>query len=83
MYRIVIDERVQAQLNALPADALSAYMELRSTLESVPHNGRPLNPATPDGVLTFVFGPHGEGLVYYLVLNGDDRVEILDVQWLG
>ncbi|GHF54607.1 hypothetical protein FHX82_006887 [Amycolatopsis bartoniae] len=83
MYRIVVDERVQAQLAALPVDALSAYLELRSTLETVPHNGRPLNPAVPDGVLTFTFGPHREGLVYYLVLEFDERVEVLDVQWLG
>jgi hypothetical protein len=41
-----------------------------------------LNPAIPDGVLTFSFGPHGHGLVYYLVLDFDDRVEILDVKWL-
>lgn len=81
MYRIVTDERVQQQLDALPPAALNAYLELRSTLESVPWNGRPLNPAKPDGVLTWSFGPHGEGLVYYLVI--DDRVEILDVQWLG
>lgn len=83
MYRIVTDERVQAQLDALPAEALNAYLELRSTLEAVPHNGRPLNPAKPGGVLTFVFGTHGEGLVYYLVLDFDDRVEILDVRWLA
>jgi hypothetical protein len=83
VYRIVTDERVQHQLDALPPAALNAYLELRSTLETVPHNGRPLNPAKPDGVRTFSFGPHGEGLVYYLVLDFEDRVEILDVKWLG
>ncbi|HJQ46905.1 MAG TPA: hypothetical protein VJ870_11370 [Amycolatopsis sp.] len=83
MYRIVVDERVQAQLDALPTDALNAYLELRTTLETVPHNGQPLNPAKPDGLLTFVFGPHGVGLAYYLVLDFDDRVEVLDVRWLG
>ncbi|TLW89229.1 hypothetical protein FFT09_22630 [Saccharomonospora piscinae] len=83
VYRIVVDERVQAQLDALPAEALSAYLELRSTLETVPSSGRPLHPAKPHGVLTFVFGPHGEGLVFYLVLDFDERVEVLDVRWLG
>lgn len=83
VYQVVVDERVQAQLDALPAAALNAYLDLRSTLEAVPHNGRPLHPARPDGVLTFAFGPDGQGLVYYLVLDDLDRVDILDVQWLG
>ncbi|MGH3909116.1 MAG: hypothetical protein ACRDTE_33800 [Pseudonocardiaceae bacterium] len=83
MYRVVTDERTQQQLDALSTEALHAWRELRATLEITPWNGRPLNPARPDGVLTWSFGPHGEGLAYYLVLDFDDRVEVLDVQWLG
>lgn len=83
MYRIVTDERVDAQLASLPPTAANAYLELRATLELVPDNGQPLHPAKPDGIRTFSFGPHGEGLVYYLIMEFDERVEILDVRWFG
>ncbi|MGH3621521.1 MAG: type II toxin-antitoxin system RelE/ParE family toxin [Sciscionella sp.] len=83
MYRVTTDEQVQQQFNALPPAALNAYLELRATLELTPWNGAPLHPASPKGVLTFPFGNHAEGLVYYLVLEDQRRVDVLDVQWVG
>lgn len=83
MYRVVTDELMQQQLDNLPMPALHAWRELQAVLEMTPWNGRPLNPAVPDGVLTWAFGEHGEGIAYYLVLDFDDRVEVLNIEWFG
>jgi hypothetical protein len=85
VYRVTTDEHVQQQIDALPAEALNAYLELRTTLEISPWSGDPLHPASPTGVLTWSFGPHGEGLIYYLVLELEDdrRVDLLHVVWLA
>lgn len=81
MYRVTVDEQVQDQLDALPRAALEAWRELRATLELAPGNGRPLFPDVPDGLRTFVFGDHGEGLAYYLIVEHDRQVAVVDVQW--
>jgi hypothetical protein len=38
-------------------------------LEVAPWNGEPLYPKTSESVLTWQFGPHQEGLAYYLVIE--------------
>lgn len=83
MYEVAVDEPVRDQLDALPQDALEAWRELHTTLELAPHNGRPLFAATPDGVRTFVFGEHGQGLAYYLIIEHAREVAVLDVQWFA
>lgn len=84
MYDLVTEVSVQEQVDALPADALASYAELRTVLELDPFGGEPLNKANPSGgVFTLPFGPHGEGIVYYLVMGHLRRVDILAVRWLG
>lgn len=83
MYRVELDPLTQQQLEALPTVALHAWREVRAALELTPWNGRPLHPSAPDGVLTWPFGEHGEGLVYYLVLDFDQRVEVVHIAWFG
>lgn len=83
MYRVTIDELVQDQIDALPQHALEAWRELRTTLELAPGNGRPLFAEVQDGLRTFVFGEHGEGLVYYVIVEHDRHVAVVEVQWLG
>jgi hypothetical protein len=34
-------------------------------------------------VRTLVFGPGGDGLVFYLILEDQRRVDVLEVQWAG
>jgi hypothetical protein len=36
-----------------------------------------------NGMLTWQFGPHREGLAYYLVVEHDRQVAVLEVQWFG
>ena len=43
-------------------------------------NGRPINPDNPDGaVRTFAFG--SAGMLTYLVLDDEQRVDVLIVAW--
>lgn len=82
MYTVETDGQSQEQIEALPADALAAYAELRVVLETAPWSGRPYRPENPDGALRVrTFG--GRGLVVYLILEDQRRVDVLMVQWVG
>jgi hypothetical protein len=83
VYHITVDDHTQHQLDALPAEGQSAWQELRAVLEVAPWNGEPLYPTTPDGVLTWQFGPHQEGLAYYLVIEHARQVAVLEVHWFS
>ncbi|WP_246243575.1 hypothetical protein [Amycolatopsis pithecellobii] len=52
-------------------------------LELTPWNGPAYNEAKPDSPMRqFDFG-EGRGLITYLVLDDLDRVDVLDVTWIG
>lgn len=56
----------------------------RVLLEVAPWSGDSVNDAYPDApVRTLPFGPTGQGLITYLVLEDQRRVDILKVLWLG
>ena len=43
-----------------------------------------INKANPGGeVRQLVFGPGGRGMVTYLVLEDQQLVDVLEVQWVG
>jgi hypothetical protein len=80
LYTVETDGQVQHQVDALPAEALTAYAELRVVLETVPWSGRPYHRDNPQGaVRARAFGTHG--LVVYLILEDQRRVDVLLVQW--
>jgi len=84
VYRVETDEQAQQQIDQLPAHALAAYAELRTLLEVGPWSGEPLNETNPDAeVRTLTFGAHHEGMVTYLILDDQRRVDVLSVLWLG
>lgn len=84
MYRLEPDEQAQQQIEALPAAALAGYAELATLLELSPWSGDPVNDNNPDGpVRSLTFGPQHEGMVTYLILDDQRRVDVLDVLWLG
>jgi hypothetical protein len=57
---------------------------LRTLLEVCPWSGEPSNETNPDAeVRTLTFGAHHEGMVTYLILDGQRRVDVLSVLWLG
>lgn len=82
MYDVDTDDEAQQQVDALPADGLAAYAELRVVLETAPWSGRPYQPDNPDGALRMhAFG--GYGVVVYLILDNQRRVDVLSVTWIG
>jgi hypothetical protein len=83
VYKVETDEQAQHQIDALPARALACYAELRTPLEIALWNGSPINNRNPDAaVRVLTFGPHREGMVTYLVLEDQRRIDVLQVIWL-
>ena len=83
MYTVTTDEQTQQQLDALPARALAPFAELRATLEVAPWHGDPYNRFKPDSSMrTHTFGPNGEGLVIYLILEDQRRVDLVNILWV-
>jgi len=84
VYRVTTDQQSQPQIDALPPDALVPFAEVRATLEVAPWGGDPLNDDNPDApVRTLAFGPAHQGMVTYLILDDQRRVDVLDVLWLS
>jgi hypothetical protein len=85
VYDVTTDERSQPQIEALPADGLAPFAEVRAALEVAPWStGESLNDEYPDApVRSVVFGAEGQGMATYLVLEWQRRVDVLDVTWLG
>jgi hypothetical protein len=81
-YEVEVDLEAREQIAALPAGALLALAEALAMLELTPWNGPPLNKNHPDGeVRTLPFG--GAGLITYLILDDQERVDVLKVLWMG
>lgn len=83
-YSIDIDPAAQDAIAALPVDALLALAEVFAVLEVAPWNvGRSVNPErNPDsGVRNLPFGT--AGMVTYLVVEHQQRVDVLLVTWAG
>jgi hypothetical protein len=84
VYHVTTDEQSQPQIEALPPQARAPFAEARVVLEVSPWSGESLNAANPEaGVRTLTFGPTGQGMITYLILEDQRRVDILDVLWLG
>lgn len=82
-YALDIDPAAREQIRALPAHALAALVQAFEVLALVPERGQPLHPANPDGaVRQLVFGD-GHGLITYLLLTDQARVDVLVVTWVS
>ena len=79
MYRIVTYDEAIAQIAALPVDGLVAYGQLLDVLQLTPWTGPSINPDNPDGpVRLWTFA---RGTVTYLILEDQQRVDVIDVVW--
>lgn len=84
MYRIVPDTSVSDQVAALPTEALVGFAEVLEVLQLTPWNGRPQHQANPNApVRRWTFGPGQAGHVVYLILEDQQEVHLLLVQWLA
>jgi hypothetical protein len=77
-YRIVTDPQVRAQIRALPAKVLHEFADVMGVLELTPWNEN-----KPDSPMRQWPLAGGRGFVTYLVLDDQDRVDVLNVTWLG
>lgn len=83
-YTVELYPEATEQLRVLPAEARRALGEVLAVLELTPWNGDPYNAAKPDGWMRiWTFGAAGQGLVTYLVLEDQQRVDVLQVAWVG
>ena len=85
MYIVTIDDEAQHQLSALPAAALPAYAEARTTLTLMPWSGVAYNQAKPRSPMRQLMFGHGQGMITYLIveLENELRVDVLRVWWAG
>ena len=81
MYEFVVHAEAVDQIVALPDDALDGYADAMTVLQLVPWNGPPINKANPSGAVRVLAAK--QGLVTYLVLEEQQRVDVLRVLWLG
>ena len=84
MYQVVTDDEVNAQVAAMPDDLLAHYAQVLDLLELAPWSSEPYTDAKPDGVMRRLsFGPPGlTAQAIFLILDRDQRVEIVRVVWL-
>lgn len=80
MYRIVTYDEADEQIAGLSIEGLLAYAQLLDVLQLTPWNGPSINSNNPDGaVRQWAFG---RGMVTYLILDDEQRVDVIDVLWL-
>jgi hypothetical protein len=79
------DDDVVDQVQALPPDARAAFEELRSVIALVPWRSESASHAYPDGEVRFApfSSTIGSGFVYFLILEDLNRVDLLELIWMG
>lgn len=80
MYALDTRGAVEEQIRALPREAGPAFASLRQALESSPWDGAPYLSEKPESPMRTQIVGTGR-LVTYLILEGQQRVDLLLVQW--
>lgn len=84
MYTVEPYPEAEEAIAALPEAARAGYRDAVEVMALVPWNGRSYVCTKPDGPMRqIVFGPGGYGVATYLVLEDEQRVDVLRVQWAG
>lgn len=81
-YHLDIDPIARAQIEALAPAAARAFGAALDVLTLVPDRGEPLNPDNSEGGLYQLPFDQGRGLITYLLLSDQDRVDVLVVTWV-
>lgn len=81
-YSLDIDPLAEQQIAALPQVALPDLAEALTILQLVPWNGLPVHENNPGGAVRHL--PFGRmGMITYLILDEQQRVDILIITWTG
>lgn len=81
-YTLDIDPFARAQIRELPPAGAVTLASALAVLELVPERGEPLNADKPDGGLYQLPFGSGCGLITYLLLIDQNRVDVLVVTWV-
>ncbi len=82
MHRVETYPEARDQIAVLPDDALAGYAEALGVMALIPWNGEPINKDNSTGsVRTLPFG--AAGMVTYLILEDQRRVDVITVVWVG
>lgn len=79
MYLIVTYDEAADQIDALPVEGLLAYAQLLDVLQLTPWNGPSINSQNPNGAVRL--WAFARGMVTYLILEDQRRVDIIKVVW--
>ena len=82
-YRLDVDDEAVRGIDALPPSALLALAEAFTVLRLVPWNGQPYNAQHPERPMRTLTFDAGRGLIVYLVVEDQDRVDVLQVTWFA
>lgn len=79
------DDDIADQVRALPPDARTVFGELRTVIALVPWQSEPAAHNNPDGEVRFASFATGtgSGFVYFLILEDQNRVDLLGLIWIG
>lgn len=82
-YDIVVYPDAEDQIRALAPEGRRAFDEALEVIALVPWNGRLYNTLKDVPTREWVFGSDGMGTVTYMVLEDQQRVDVVMVQWAG
>jgi hypothetical protein len=84
VYRVRTYPEARDAIASLPEVALAGYAEALGVMKLVPWSGESINKANPGGeVRQLAFGPGRRAMVTYLVLEDQQLVDVLEIQWVG
>jgi hypothetical protein len=84
VYSYDILPEVREYVDGLPAAALISYSELIRFMELTPWDAPAYRQDKPDANMRkMLFGPGGEGIAVYLILEEQLRVVVVSVTWVG
>lgn len=84
MYSYEQTGEVAESLQAMPVELLPHFAELITFLELTPWAGPPYQPGNPaGGMRKMTFGPNGEALATYVILEDQHRVVVVSVIWIA
>lgn len=81
-YEIRVHPEAQVQVDALPHAGALAFQELITFLQVTPWSGNPANREYPERPLRTASFGNGVGLATYLVLERQQLVDVVRVQWI-
>ncbi|MGH3764034.1 MAG: hypothetical protein ACRDTX_02585 [Pseudonocardiaceae bacterium] len=82
MYKVVADKQTDQQIATLPNVTLADFAEARALLELHPWSADSINSGNPEGPVRILAFGHA-GMIIYLILEDQRRVDLLEVLWAG